>query len=167
MDQFALQRAGKERIAHEEPVVIFRLGNEWLALSARIFAEVSDFKKIHKVPHRDNKTLLGIVNLRGQLKLCVALHHLLELEKNDLGFENSPPSQRRMLAIQNEGEQWIFPVNEVFGIYHVDMSQIENTPITVAKSTANYLRGIISWTENNVGLLDEELIFYSLKRSLE
>jgi hypothetical protein len=41
-----------------------------------------------------------------------------------------------------------------------------NVPVTVSKSTANYMKGVITWRDFQVNLLDEGLLLYSLKRSL-
>lgn len=162
-----LAQEAKELKEEEIGVLIFRLGNEWLALSIHLFAEIAELREIHQIPHRSNKILLGMVNVRGQLKLCIALHNLLEIHIDEIKLhEIATPGPIRMLAIQKENEYWIFPVNEVFGIYHFDPTKLENVPITIVKSTANYLQGVIPWKQRSVGYLDEELIFYSLRRAL-
>lgn len=61
-------------------VVIFRLHKEWLALKASIFKEVTELAVVRTLPHRSNETFLGLVNIRGELQLCISLHHLLGLE---------------------------------------------------------------------------------------
>lgn len=141
----------------ENSVVIFRLFHEWLAFPTLLFTELAQLRKIHSVPHSNDKILLGLVNLRGQLKLTIALHHLLQIDATANDFT-------RMLSIRKNGEQWIFPVSEVYGIYRYDVNQLQNVPITITKSTANFLKGLIPWAENNVGLIDDELLFSSLRR---
>ena len=37
-------------------------------------------RPVHRIPHRSNDVLIGLVNLRGQLQLCVSLHGLLGVE---------------------------------------------------------------------------------------
>ena len=149
-------------------VIIFRLGGEWLAIGTRVFLEVSQLRKIHTVPHRTSETLMGIVNLQGQITLCINMHNFLSIENgNDV---MGPPKQhsgfKRMLAIQKDQDLWIFSVDEVYGIFHTDEKKLENTPVTVMKSTHNFLKGIICWHGKNVGYLDEDLLFYSLRRSI-
>ena len=58
-------------------VLIFRLGVEWLAFRTQTIAEVTTPRPVHRVPHRSNEVLLGLVNLQGQVQLCVSLHGLL------------------------------------------------------------------------------------------
>ena len=39
-------------------------------------------------------------------------------------------------------------------------------PATIARATATYSKALLSWHEHSVGLLDDELVFSSLKRSV-
>ena len=58
-------------------VLIFRLGEEWLAFRTHTVAEVTLPRPVHRIPHRSNAVLSGMVNLQGQVQLCVSLHGLL------------------------------------------------------------------------------------------
>lgn len=145
------------------PLVIFRIYDEWLALCTQVFVEIGEKRPLHTIPHRSNKILLGLINLRGQLRLCIALHNFLEIKPRE-GYEDILKNYQRILAIQKDGEFWAIPVHEVFGIYYCTPDSILNVPVTIAKSTANYLKGVITWEGNNVGYLDEELLFYSLRK---
>ena len=148
---------------HEMVVVIFRLGSELLALSTNVFVEVAENRKIHRIPHRTNSILLGMVNIKGQLQLCAALHELLQIKIN---AESEPTITHRMLFIQKNGENWIFPVNEVFGIHYCDSINLTNVPVTISKSSTNFLKGVINWNGKTVGYLDEDLIFNRLNAEL-
>ena len=149
------------RTLPESSVVIFRLFEEWLAINTSFFVEVASLRKIHRIPHSDHSVVLGLVNLRGQLKLTIALHHLLQVNTASKGDEKG---HKRLIALRKDEDQWIFPVNEVYGIHHFDANQLQNVPITVAKSSSNYLKGMIPWNDRSVGLIDEELLFSSLGR---
>src|SRR3954466_13045110 len=61
-------------------VLIFRLGQEWLAFRTQTVAEVTLPRPVHRIPHRSNDVLVGLVNLRGQLQLCISLSGLLGVE---------------------------------------------------------------------------------------
>src|SRR6185369_9775817 len=61
---FAEEKQATERETHS--VVIFRVGAEWLALPARVFLAVSELRPIHSLPHRRNRIVLGLVNVRGE-----------------------------------------------------------------------------------------------------
>ena len=161
------EQAGTEE-AHENSVVIFRLHQEWLALSTHSISEVAEMRTIHSIPHRSGTILMGVVNLRGQLHLCVALDQLLEIEADAAeadAVEHTATAYRRLMQIRRRDERWIFPVEEIYGIYRFDMKALQNVPVTVAKSTANFFKGVFIWNNKSVGFLDDELLLSSLKRS--
>jgi chemotaxis-related protein WspD len=62
-------------------IVIFRIGVEWLGLPTDVFQEVAEECTVHTLPHRRGGMVAGLVNVRGELLLCVALETLLGLEK--------------------------------------------------------------------------------------
>ena len=59
-----------------QSVLIFRLGEEWLALPAQVLLEVAGPRPIHRIPHRAG-LLAGLVNIRGELYLCARLFQAL------------------------------------------------------------------------------------------
>src|SRR4051812_15879428 len=53
--------------------VIFRLAEESFALPTVIFQEVAEDCVVHSLPHHRGGILIGLVNIRGDLLLCVSL----------------------------------------------------------------------------------------------
>jgi chemotaxis-related protein WspD len=148
-----------------ESVVIFRLGAEWLALPTPVITEVAALRKIHSLPHRRSGVVLGVANVHGELLVCVSLTRVLGLtEPSDSSREAHRSAQRRLLVIRREEMRTVCPVDEVSGIHHVDPREMKDPPLTVAKATA-YSKKVLSWQEQPVGLLDDQLLFYTLKRS--
>lgn len=146
--------------------VLFRIGREWLVFPALYLAEVTNSKVIHRIPHQRNPIFKGLVNLKGQLRICINMAQLLEINENvppQKGFHNT---YQRMISISKDGNQWIFPVDEVEGIAHFDLESMENVPVTVTKSKVNFLKGVIPQGERKIGFIDEELFFACLERNL-
>ncbi|WP_068468140.1 chemotaxis protein CheW [Candidatus Protochlamydia phocaeensis] len=159
----------KEDVKKQEDrisVVVFRLGQEWLALNTIYFKEVLPSRPIHRIPHRTGKILLGVANLGGELQPCMALHRLLEIDISITKPKRNSYQSDRMIALAKDNEVWIVPVDEVEGIHNWYLSSIGNVPVNIVKSSNNYLKGIMTIANKSIGLLDEELLFYSLKRSL-
>ena len=134
---------------------------------ARLFAEIIDNVNIHSLPHRKTSVLLGLVNVHGEIQLCVSLKHLLNLEEENREKKARKKSTKRLMVVGKSGEQWVFPVNEIHGIHHFNPGLLQNVPVTIAKCKSTFTRGIFSWEEKHVALLDDELLFYNLKRSLQ
>ncbi len=147
-------------------VVVFRLAHEWLAMKTSVFKSVILRRQIHCIPHRAQKFLLGVVNVDGELQLCVALNELLGIEYS-MSRSHHASHDDRMIAIAQNKELWVFPVDEVEGIHLWHVAMLENAPVNVSKSASNYLKGIMTIKNKSIGLLDEELIFYSLKRGVQ
>ncbi len=158
----------KEKEEHAEgkaSAVIFRLGPEWLALRTQRFREISPVKAIHRLPHRKNGILLGMVNVRGEILLCVSLKSVLGIEDETGAAPESSRAYRRMAVVEKEKDQWVVPVDEIHGVQRFDDSALRKLPVTVAKSAVRFTCGMLPWQEKSVGLLDEELLFYSLKHT--
>lgn len=154
----------------ESSLLLFRLGVEWLGIPTKMVEEVIDLRTIHTVPSTRSKIFLGVVNVRGQLRLCVALHRLLDIQSTaeekvpEIHIKGLARRYRRMLAIRRGVEVWVFPVDEIYGVVTCDFDNLDNIPVTVAKSTSNYLLGIFAWKDHSIGILDGELLFESLRR---
>jgi chemotaxis-related protein WspD len=148
--------------SHEErvSVLIFRLGPEWLAFRTQTVAEVTTPRPIHRVPHRTNEVFLGLVNLQGQVQLCISLHGLLGVASM------SNPTRLVVLRDRNRAESWAFAADEVLGVQHVPRGRWRGVPSTLANPTVGFSQAVLSWKERSIGLLDEERVFMAL-RSLE
>jgi len=148
-------------------VVMFRLQQQWLALSTTAFKEVCEVRPIHTLPHRSNNLLLGVVNIRGQLRTCVALGKMLEIEDAVAAKEANETCYQRLIVLENESDRWVFPADEVHGISHFEQSDVHNVPVTVSKSTANFLKGMLERDGKHMGFIDEELMFSGLRRVIK
>ncbi len=138
-------------------VVIFRLGGEWLALDVGFLVEVAPMRVIRRVPQRTNRILLGLVNLRGELQLCVALAELL-------GIEVAAGPGERLLIAGDAPRQWAFAVDEVAGVHRLRMQAMGNTPSTVAHSP--FSLGVFSWESRRVGYLAADKIAAALSERI-
>src|ERR1044071_5337340 len=74
-----LAREKAERRDGKTPVVLFRIEGNWFGLTTQIFREIVESRVIRRIPHRTNPILLGLVNVRGVLHLCINLAALLKL----------------------------------------------------------------------------------------
>ena len=178
--------------------LLFRLGHEWLALPTQAFQEVAEHRPIHSLPHRRDGLVLGLLNVRGELLICISLARFLRLQcqvssvegqatvrahsPSTLETRPSPldprhltldtrhsalaPRSARLLVANWEGQRLVFPVDEVHGIFQFDARQLKEPPATVAKSNSAFTQAMLLWNERAVGLLDAELLFSALNRSL-
>jgi chemotaxis-related protein WspD len=146
-------------------VLVFRLGPEWLALPTSAFQEVAERRSMHSLPHRGGSIVLGLVNVRGELLICVSLARLLGLVA-EATRGKSLTIFDRLLVINWDGKRITFPVNEVHGVQRFNREEIKEPPATITKSTLTYTRGIFVWRERSIGFLDPDPLFSTLNRNL-
>ncbi len=152
----------------DRSLFVFRIGGEWLALPTGVLDEVADLRAIHSLPHRRSGIVLGLANVRGELLVCVSLAHLLGVEAivDVHASRQQRAVHRRLLVMRHASGRLAFPVDEVHGTQRFNETELQPVPTTVAKASASYSRAMLSWREHAVGLLDDELLFHSLNRSL-
>jgi chemotaxis-related protein WspD len=139
---------------------------EWLALPTHVCQEVAERRLIHTLPHRSGAILLGLVNIRGEIRLCVSLTQLLGLEVATNGRHRTPPTAQCLLVIAAHSEHWVVCVDELHGIQRVPRSAVRDAPVTVAKAKPTLVKGVIDWQAKRVGYLDAELLFGALRKEV-
>jgi len=137
-------------------VLVFRVEEQWFAFEAKAVATIAAKAEVHKIPHRSNSYLEGVVNQGGRLKLAASLFSLLNLAKES---KTSSSARTKMVTIGDEGKEWVFTVDEVVAVSLVSLCDIQNVPVTVVKSFSNYLKGIFYFHEKTVGIIDKDLLF--------
>ena len=162
---FGAPKAVDER--ETQSVVIFRIGREWFALPTSVIAEVAEQRVVHSLPHRRTGIVLGVVNVRGELLVCVSLGRLLGLESPS---ESSPGVPRtghdRLLVVRRDSVRVVVPADEVSGIQRLHARELKEVPTTVSKAATAHSRAVLSWSGHVVGLLDDHLLFRTLHRSV-
>jgi chemotaxis-related protein WspD len=143
-------------------VVVFRLGAEWLALPTAVIVEVTPVRPVHRIPHRSNQILTGLVNLRGQLHLCASLHGLLGTESCNTAAAQVPDRAARMIVIRRETESWVFTADEVAAVPRVPLDRLQNVPATLANPAVSFSQSVFDWQGRSVGLLDASRLFDTL-----
>ncbi len=148
-------------------VLVFRLGDEWLALRVQVLVEVTTQRPIRRIPRRAG-LLAGLVNIRGELHLCVRLAQLLGITSGTRGqgTEAGRPGSdntARLLVACGDSDRWVFPVDEVDQVYRFAQGELTEAPATLARSNSRLTRGVFVWRERPVGYLDDERLFQVLR----
>jgi chemotaxis-related protein WspD len=158
-----LAASAEETAADQESALVFRMADEWLAIPAGTLVEVTTPRPVHRVPHRGG-LLAGLVNIRGELYLCVHLAKLLGTDRQDArsAGDDGPP-QDRLLVIRRGTDTWVFRVDAVEKVVRVPRGQIAPPPSTVGRAAAHLSRGVFDWERRTVGLLDDARLFEALR----
>ncbi|WP_168795670.1 chemotaxis protein CheW [Paraburkholderia aromaticivorans] len=150
-----------------ESFLVFRVGDEWLALPTPIFKRIVQTRPIHTLPHRQHRAVLGVVNVQGELLVCLSLAHLLGFEtggatRDDRVGHDLP----RFLVVSRAEEHAVFPVDQVDGVHRIATASFCPPPATLSQAAAAHTRGVAPWRGMSVGLLDADALFDTLNRSL-
>lgn len=161
---FAKSKVLKQK--QTEAMVVFRVGGEWLGLDASVCSEFAEISAVHSLPHRHDATILGLVNIRGELLVCVSLAAKLGIDsvfKDRIGMRRICS---RFIVLRVEENVFVMPVDEVYGVIRFNIGELRDTPSTVAHAAATYTRAVLPWQNSLVGYIDHELLIFTLNRSL-
>jgi chemotaxis-related protein WspD len=146
-------------------LLTFLIGSEAFALETRSFVEVTEARKVHRIPHRTSHVFAGMVNIHGQLELCVSLAGLLETDP----AAPDPNAERhaRMVVVEDvRGRRWVFRADAVVGVELVQRRALGSPPSTLARKSQNLVKQVFEQGGRHVALLDAEALFSALDRSV-
>jgi chemotaxis-related protein WspD len=112
--------------------------------------------------------VLGVVNVQGELLVCLSLAHLLGFEtgggavRDDRARQDLP----RLLVVSRAEEHAVFPVDQVDGVHRIATASFCPPPATLSQAAAAHTRAVAPWRGMSVGLLDADALFDTLNRSL-
>jgi chemotaxis-related protein WspD len=173
LDRYALAQEQRVSINCEElasdvqtrSLVVFRLGEEWLGLPTRCLVEVSPVQTIHSLPHQRSRALLGVANVRGALVACLSFVELLGLDSS-VAPAGSSRIMPRMLIVAAGGGPVVVPVDEVDGIHAIECRLLDSASAPAQHTNARFTRGVVTWKDRSLRLLDEEQLLSAVNRSL-
>jgi chemotaxis-related protein WspD len=161
---FAAPAVANER--DTQSMLIFRVGSEWLALRTAAVQEVTDARPIHTLPHRRAGAVLGIANIRGELLVCVAIGRLLGLARAEEPAQPAGARSERCLVIRAGEIRAVCPADEIHGIHRFCPQELRALPSTVARAKTTYSKAVADWNGRSIGVLDDEMLFDAVRRSL-
>lgn len=144
-------------------VLAFRLGREWLGLRCERVAEVAEARIPRRLAHRGGGRLEGLVAVRGELHLCVALIEMLQLgNRGELSGERA-----RLVLLQPPLAPPIaFRASEVLGLRRIAAREIEEVPATLPPALARCLAGVAAFEHGRMALLEEAPLLAALDEAL-
>lgn len=144
-----------------QSVLIFRLGQNWLAVPSALLLEVTTPIAVHRLPYPRSRALRGLCNVRGTLVPCLALDVVL-----GLSLENTPQDRPHMLILDAPGGALVAEVQAVEGIYALPQSQLQKTSHASGVAASQLASAVTQWQERSVTVLDADRLAQTLLRSL-
>lgn len=150
-----LGRTGSARTA-----LVFRLANQWLGLPPIIVAEVAANPPVRRLAHRTDGRIEGVVNVRGELRLCVSLVELLGLGKRGL-----PEPGARLVLVEHECGLLAFRCNEVRGLMSYTEDGVQPPPDTLPTPLDDCVEALLPTGSGHVALLDGAAVASLLRKA--
>lgn len=149
-------------------VLVFRIGQEWLALRTARFEEIIPMRQAHTVPGHGSRAFLGLVNISGVLLPCMSLAEILGMsrsgrEGDEAGHSRAAP---RMAVVAGQDGRYVFPVDEIAGTHRLVPAEQGQAPATVSRTPRHFSLGVFAYKGAVVGILDEEALFSAMTRSI-
>jgi len=141
--------------------IIFRIGLDWFALSPLAFDEITETRPIRPLPHRRGGSVLGLVNVRGELLVCLSLAKVLGLP--DVG---EPAAAARLVVVGHHEGRIAFPVDEVRGVHAYQPHELKALPTTLARTASNLADGMLGCPGLMAARLDGARLADALNRSV-
>lgn len=152
-------------VGEQRSLLVFRLGEQWLAIATRCLIEVMPVSPIHSLPHRKNRGLLGVTNVRGTLVACLSLSTLLDLQPDE-GRHNGLRVTPRMLILESGTGPLVVPVDEISGIQKVPLARISNAKQDDRRAISRFTAGVLQWQGQSITLLNDEQVLKNMIGSL-
>ena len=163
-DNYKKSKFGQEQ--GDQSAIVFRVGNEWLAMPLRLMDEITRMRKVHSIPHKRHQALRGLVNINGVLLVCVCLQQLLKIE--DKPGEKPKPQlpDARMIVVRKGKNRYVVPVNETRNTIRYQQHELKEPPSTLSSSARVFIDGILVREGLSIGLVGSDVLFAELERSL-
>lgn len=148
----------------QRSALLFRVGQDWLALSAGALAEVAAPVPVHGLPHQRARMLLGVCNVRGALVPCVSLQRLLGLADEAAPNEADKP---QMLILDAPGGPLVAPVSQIDGVHAIPTRLLGAPSRDSALPVSRLAAGVLQWQGRSITWLDERALIQAMVGSLK
>ena len=166
LDRYALMQ--DHQAAAVQPVeentgrsmLLFRLGEEWLALATASLAEIAPLQAVHSLPHQRSRLLQGVANVRGALVPCLSLADLLGVQAGTVEQRGGRAMPRMLILAAEEGPV-VMAVEEIDGIHRLDPLLLGS-----GQDATRFTAAVLQWRGRSVRVLDDQHLLSAVQRSL-
>ncbi|MFJ4157365.1 chemotaxis protein CheW [Pseudomonas sp. NPDC089752] len=141
-------------------LLLFRLGDEWLALATACLAEIAPVQSVHSLPHQRSRVMQGVANVRGALVPCLSLSELLGMSAAS-GQPYGGRAMPRLLILAAAGGAVVLAVDDIDGIHRLDPALLGAT-----QDAAPFTTAVLQWRGRSVRVLDDQQLLSAVQRSL-
>jgi len=143
--------ATQDKCLDQTSHLIFRLGHEWHAIKTAILNEICEISEVHSIPHNKNSIVEGLVNIHGEMEICVSLAQLIIKQKP---ANNDIKTRSRLVLIKLDSGKYAFKACEVMGIYPISTSKLLNPPSIITHADQQLTQSVFEFNDKPIGLIN-------------
>jgi chemotaxis-related protein WspD len=121
---------------------VFWVAGHPFVLDYRWLVEIAPVANARRIAHRSGRLLQGLVNVRGELLLCIALERLLGLASLEPDASAVSRALPRLVILRGPRGTWSFVASQVQGIEYVDPDSIEAAPVALPRPMDTLVSGL-------------------------
>ena len=141
--------------------LVFRLGGQWLGLPPDHVVEVAPNRDVRRLAHRTSGRIEGLVNVRGELRLCVSLVELL-----GLGTRGPGDARARLVLVQDDDHVLAFRCDEMQGLASHAAGATQAPPDTLPAALRGCVAAMLPLDHRHVALLDGAALTRLLRQAV-
>jgi chemotaxis-related protein WspD len=132
--------------------LIFRIDEEWYALKTKVLNEVGETSEIHSIPHNRQLIIDGLVNVRGEMEICISFRALVSDKASATATHNN---KSRIIIINLDSGKYAFQADEVMGVFKISERDIKHPPTSISHTDKQLTGGVFDYNETHIGLVDD------------
>ena len=159
-------------------LLVFRINAEWFALPMSVLDEVVERRPVRTLPHTRSAFTKGIVNIGGQLIVCLSLTRLLGLPGRAEQEKTAHTIFERLLVVTAPGGRLAIPVSEVAGPARCQADDLRPVPATIERAPDHCTLAVWPWQQCrydatgpvieslHISVLDTQRLFAAIAKGL-
>ncbi|MDH5657545.1 MAG: chemotaxis protein CheW [Spirochaetia bacterium] len=117
-------------------ILTFSVGDKLFGMDVEQCREIVKDKRITQVPHSDS-TVLGIVNLRGEVVTVLDLTKLLDYHETEQTLNSV------LIRLKGAGQQVSIQADTVFDVIDVKKSEFEPPPSNLTERESRFISSVV------------------------
>jgi len=140
-----------------QKLFVVRLGAEWFGFPPAMLVATQPDAKPHRLPHRLDSTVEGLVNADGRVIICISLERVFGVLPAE-GSNDAP----RLLVFHSGGWTFAARARQVTGVEEANFENLQPLGESAEESLRRSARGLVVRDGQAVTCLDEKLLVDTL-----
>lgn len=136
---------------------VFKLGSENFAMDLKGVVRVTHPREVHRIPHRDDKIVRGLVNIGGEIMPAASLCDVLGIPRPSDGAEKG-----RMFVYRIASDVFAFQTNSALGVARVSEADVADAASVENAMKSPFVDKAFLWRRKMVSVLDIQLVFHAI-----